>query len=112
MGSGTLLLALDFDLGPTPEIVLLGGENRQATVEALAFLRRQFLPNKVVAFRDPSTPSATPSPSLSAIYAGKQSLGPGPTLFVCENFSCQSPVSGEEVVRKLKGLYATVASGA
>jgi hypothetical protein len=111
MGSGTLLLALDFDLGPTPEIVLLGGEDRQATADALAFLRREFLPNKVVAFRDPSAAFSASSPALSAIFAGKQSIAPGPTLFVCENFSCQSPVTGEEVGRKLKGLYATVASG-
>jgi uncharacterized protein YyaL (SSP411 family) len=104
MGSGTLLLALDFDLGPTPEIVLLGGEDHQATADALAFLRREFLPNKVVAFRDPSAPSATPRPALSAIFAGKQPMAPGPTLFVCENFSCQSPVSGEEAVRGLRSL--------
>ncbi len=104
LGSGQLLLALDFDLGPTAEIVLLGGEDRQATADALAFLGRQFLPNKVVAFRDASAASGLRSPALSAIFAGKQPAAPGPTLFLCQHFSCQTPVTGDNVVRKLKEL--------
>jgi uncharacterized protein YyaL (SSP411 family) len=102
VGSGQMLLALDFDLGPTAEIVLFGSEDRQATADTLAFLGREFVPNKVVAFRDERLASAPRSPALSAIFAGKQPLPPGPTLFVCEHFSCQSPVTGGEVVGKLK----------
>jgi uncharacterized protein YyaL (SSP411 family) len=104
MGSGQLLLALDFDLGPTAEIVLFGGEDRQATADALAFLGREFVPNKVVAFREASAASAAHSPALSAIFAGKRPIPPGPTLFLCEHFSCQTPVTGEDVARKLKEL--------
>jgi hypothetical protein len=104
MGSGTLLLALDFDLGPTAEVVLFGGEDRQATAGALAVLREEFVPNKIVAFRDAPLASAPRSPALAAIFAGKQPIPPGPTLFLCERFICQTPVTGDEVVRKLKAL--------
>jgi hypothetical protein len=104
VGSGQLLLALDFDLGSTAEIVLFGGDDRQATAEALAVLRQGFAPNKVVAFRDASVASAAGSPALSAIFAGKQPAAPGPTLFLCQHFTCQAPVTGDGVVRKLKEL--------
>jgi len=103
-GSGQLLLALDFDLGPAAEIVLLGGDDRQAAADALAFLGREFLPNKVVAFRDASSACGLRSPALSPIFAGKQPIAPGPTLFVCQHFSCQTPVTGDDVARKLKAL--------
>jgi uncharacterized protein YyaL (SSP411 family) len=106
VGTGTLLLALDFDLGPTAEIVLFGGEDRRATADALAVLHREFIPNKVVAFRDASVASAPRSPALETIFAGKQPIPPGPTLFLCQHFACQTPVTGGEVAGKLEALAA------
>jgi hypothetical protein len=107
MGSGQMLLAQDFDLGPTAEIVLLGSDDHRATAEALAVLGRQFAPHQVVAFRDTSAATGPRSPALSAIFAGKQPMAPGPTLFVCENFACQTPVTGGEVAGKLKALISS-----
>jgi uncharacterized protein YyaL (SSP411 family) len=100
--AGQALLALDFQLGPTHEIVLLGNPERGPTREALSDLWRRFVPRKVVACRGPgeSGPSerrGSPSPSaaspLEPLFAGKQ-LGAEPTVFVCQNFACQAPVSG------------------
>lgn len=95
-GTTQLLLALDLDLGPAPEVVLLGAEDQTANASVLTALRRRFAPNKVVAFRDPSATGGDHSPALSAIFADKLLVPPGPTLFVCENFTCQAPVMGEE----------------
>jgi len=97
-GAGQLLLALDTLLGPTPEIVLLGSDDRDATGQVLADLRRRFLPNKVVAFR-PAGAAADVSPSLASVFRGKTPLPPGPTMFVCRNFACEAPIAGEEAVR-------------
>jgi len=95
-GVGTMLLALDMYLGPAPEIVILGGGDPQDTTELLAGLARRFLPNKVVAYRDPATPSAHTSGLLSDLFAGKAPLPPGPTVYVCRDFACQAPVSGKD----------------
>ena len=82
--AGQMLAALDFHLGPTPEIVILGSDHTASdsdsdsdTAAALADLRHRFIPNKVVAGRTSLTPSK-----------------PSPTVFICENFTCQAPLTG------------------
>jgi hypothetical protein len=94
--AGQMLLALDMFLGPTSEIVLLGDPGNADTAAVLRHLRGRFIPNKVVALRNPATSgeSGSHSLALAALFAGKAPLTPEPTLFVCENFACQSPVSG------------------
>ena len=94
--AGQMLMALDFSLGPTPEIVILGGDDPD-TAAALADLRRRFVPNKVVAGRlsaDGSNGSHQ-SAALAALFEGKTRQAAAPTVFVCENFACQAPVAGK-----------------
>ena len=57
---------------------------------------RRYLPNKVIAYRDPATPPD--GAVLAALLEGKQPLPPGPTLFVCQDSVCQAPVSGTPAV--------------
>jgi uncharacterized protein YyaL (SSP411 family) len=96
LGTGQMLMALDTYLGPTPEIVILGDGMRAASEQVLADLNHRFLPNKVVAYRDAEVTAAGRSDELSGIFEGKEPIPPGPTLFVCENFTCQEPVSGQK----------------
>jgi uncharacterized protein YyaL (SSP411 family) len=91
--AGQMLAALDFHLGPTPEIVILGGDDPD-TAAALAELRHRFIPNKIVASRRSSEESRASS-ALSPLFAGKTPQQPPPTVFVCENFACQAPVNGK-----------------
>jgi uncharacterized protein len=92
--AGQMLAALDFHLGPTPEIVILGGDDPE-TSGTIADLRHRFIPNKVVACRRPTDDSSAESP-LSPLFTGKTPLSPPPTVFICENFACQAPVSGTQ----------------
>jgi uncharacterized protein YyaL (SSP411 family) len=102
-----MLMALDAYLGPTPEIAILGSGNRAETREVLADLNRRFLPNKVVAVRADGRSTGAGSPALCGIFEGKAPFAPGPTVFVCEDFACQSPVSGKEAaVAKFAALEA------
>jgi uncharacterized protein YyaL (SSP411 family) len=89
--AGQMLIALDFLLGPTPELVLLGGDE-QATAEVLSALRRRYLPNRVLGRR----PSVQQSAALDELFAGKASSASDPTLYICENFACQEPAVGRE----------------
>ncbi|MBI2823836.1 MAG: thioredoxin domain-containing protein [Planctomycetia bacterium] len=88
--AGQMLLALDFYQGPTPELVLVGGDDRQAEQSVVDALRAKFWPNKVVALR----PARGASRALAGTFAGKHVAGPGPTLFECANFACREPVNG------------------
>ncbi|MCR4413577.1 MAG: thioredoxin domain-containing protein, partial [Thermoguttaceae bacterium] len=96
MGTAQWLLALDTALGPTPEVVVLGSLDEAATGEVLDRLRRRYIPDKIVAFRRDASTGGRRSPALEGIFGGKASIPPGPTVYVCENFTCQAPVSGKD----------------
>ena len=92
---GQSLVALDFHLGPTYELVLAGGFATAEAVAALAGLRRQFFPNRVLAS---ANPGESPPELLAPLLAGKSADGNEPTLFVCEGFTCQAPVVGAAAI--------------
>jgi len=93
MATGQMLLAYDFHVGPTPEIVIVGNFGAADTQRAISELRHRFVPNKVVALREPSAPQDESLP-LAALMAGKSLQGTEPTIYLCENFTCQPPVLG------------------
>ncbi|HEX5447424.1 MAG TPA: thioredoxin domain-containing protein [Pirellulales bacterium] len=87
--AGQMLIALDFYLGPTPELVLV-----DAAEELRGEIGRRYLPNKAFASR----PGEGRSAALEGAFAGKAAAGDQPALYVCENFACQSPVVGREAI--------------
>ncbi len=96
IAAGQMLAALDFYLGPTPEIVLLAETSSDLTA-TLADLRRRFIPNRVVA-ACVCAGGENHSAALATIFAGKTPQQPPPTAYICENFSCQAPISGHDAV--------------
>ncbi|MEX2560625.1 MAG: thioredoxin domain-containing protein, partial [Pirellulales bacterium] len=87
--TGQMLIALDFHLGPTPELVLIQGADQTKTGRILSELRRRFWPNKVLACR----PGRGESGALDSLFAGK-AAGSEPALYVCHDFACQQPAVG------------------
>jgi len=99
--AGQLLIALDFELGPSPELVLMAPASDTDVAAVLVELRRRYLPNKVVARR----PGTAPSARLDAIFAGKPVPASGVALYVCRDFTCQAPAVGREAAMEaLAGL--------
>jgi uncharacterized protein len=102
---GQMLLALDFQLGPTFELVLAGDAELELVAKSLKELRRQFIPNKVLV--SANAKSADQSPLLQDLTAGKSSAAGEPTLYVCEGFTCQEPAKGAVAVAdEIKRLMA------
>ncbi|MCA9206192.1 MAG: hypothetical protein KDA59_24235, partial [Planctomycetales bacterium] len=102
--AGQMLIAADMWLGPFFEIAILGDPAEAATRDALSGLRRSFLPNAVWAVRD-SVGSAGSTAHLGALFAGKTATErESPTVYVCENFACQAPVTGEAIAEKWRAL--------
>jgi uncharacterized protein YyaL (SSP411 family) len=93
--AGQMLLALDFHLGPTPELVVTGPASDADTDRIVADLHRRHWPNKVMA-RRPS--QGAMSSALDGLFDGKSAPAPGPTLYVCEGFTCQAPVTGKDAI--------------
>ena len=85
-----MLAALDFALGPSYEVVVVGDPKTRETEEMLRDLRRAFIPNKVVLFR----PSNEKSPEITRLAPFTQdlvSLQGRATVYVCQNYRCQLP---------------------
>lgn len=96
--AGQMLLALDFALGPTPEMVLLAGRNWQEAQELLREFNRGFQPNRVLAFRGTYPVSHHGSP-LDRLFEGKQGREAEPVMFLCEDYTCQAPIIGGKAIR-------------
>jgi uncharacterized protein YyaL (SSP411 family) len=94
--AGQLLIALDMYLGPTPEIVIVGLDNEESRA-ALSDLQQQFIPRRVLGR---GKPGQQHSQHLAPLFAGRTSAGEQPSVFICENFACQAPVSGLAAIRE------------
>jgi hypothetical protein len=95
MATGQLLLALDGRLGAGRELLLVGDLASEPMKQAAGAIRRRYLPGCVVAARDVTSSDGS---LLDGAFAGKQAIDGEPTLFVCENFSCQAPVVGVDAI--------------
>jgi uncharacterized protein len=98
--AGQMLLALDRQLGPAHELVLVGDMARDEMKQAIATIQRRYLPRTVVVVRDSTSVDETGARSrhLDEIFAGKESADGRPVLHVCQNFACQAPAVGLEAI--------------
>ncbi len=96
MAAGQMLIALDFHLGPTQEIVIAGNRDEPGTREVLRLVLSGFRPRTVVAFQQGTNPVSSPALPL---LEGKTVQGEV-TTYICQNFACQAPLVGVEAARE------------
>jgi uncharacterized protein YyaL (SSP411 family) len=99
-GFPQMLVALDFAIGPSYEVVLAGEENDATLRAMLAETRRAFVPNKIVLLRRPGAAGARLE-ALAPFVKDKDASGGKATAYVCRNHACSLPVTAAEEVRKL-----------
>jgi uncharacterized protein YyaL (SSP411 family) len=100
--AGQAVQAVDFQLGPTPEIVVVDGADPERTDFLLSQLHQWFVPNSVLLRRTASMTDATLSPSVAGLLTGRPS-GDQPMVYVCQRGACDLPVStAEELSQKLR----------
>lgn len=87
---GRALSSLEFYLNPVKEIVIIGERGNELERE----VRREYLPNKVVVLCEKELSNAIP------LLENRQMIEGKPTAFVCENFTCQQPVTTAEELSK------------
>jgi uncharacterized protein YyaL (SSP411 family) len=97
------LIAVDFALGPTKEIVITGDLQAEDTAELLAALRRTFLPRKVVVFH-PAGPDGQAVEEIVPWIKEQSSLDGRAIAYVCQDFACQLPVTD---MKQLLSLLAS-----
>ncbi|MCC9607694.1 thioredoxin domain-containing protein [Blastopirellula sp. JC732] len=99
--TGQMLTAVDRYVGPAREVVILGDPESGDTRDFLAAYRQSYTPKSVIACVSPGTTPEEDAP-LAPIFAGKSPLPDADgTVFICENFACQRPVTAKEAVANL-----------
>ena len=96
-----LLSALDFALGPTSEVVIVGDPTSSETAEMIRDLRSEFLPGTVVLFKE-----AGDGPVISEVAEFTRDLtmveGKA-TAYVCRGHVCQLPTTDpKEMLARLR----------
>jgi uncharacterized protein YyaL (SSP411 family) len=97
---GQMLAALDFDLGPVEEVAVVGDPTADDTKQLLRTLGATFRPNRVVAFRAAGETSPVVDVVLP-LLKGKGTINGQATLFLCEDFACQRPLTGQAALAAL-----------
>ena len=98
-GSPQMLIAADFALGPTSEVVIAGDPSSPKCAAMVRTLHEEFLP-RAVSVLHPDGPSGAAIERLAPYVAAQPSHGGQPTAYVCRGFACQLPTTDLVVFRQ------------
>jgi len=85
-----MLLALDFVLGPSREIVISGPSGTAGTQALLQVVAHHYLPRAVLALHPPNDSGIE---ALVPFLKQQPMLNDRPTAYVCENYVCKLPTN-------------------
>jgi hypothetical protein len=101
-GHTMFLVGLDYGIGPSVELVIVGDEGSEDTRALLAAARGRFLPNKVVLLRPPR--EAGDVLALAPWIEHHVQVDGRATAYVCRDHECRLPVTdADALVRDLSG---------
>jgi len=101
------LMALDFAVGPTREIVVAGERDAPETSAMLAEIRKRFLPDAVVALHEPGAKGEALEALIPFVKA-QTPLDGKCAAYVCRDHACERPTSD---LSKLRLLLDAPAAG-
>jgi uncharacterized protein YyaL (SSP411 family) len=94
------MVALDFSIGPSHEVIIAGDERSIDTREMLRALERPYLPNKVVILR-PTGGGPAEIEEVAGFVRHQEAVEGRATAYVCSNFVCASPTTDAEKMLEL-----------
>lgn len=97
IGYSFSLLALQMAMNPPSQVVIAGEKGAEVTRKMVDAVRKEYSPLRVVLVHDPTTILG----SLSPMVSDKTMIDQQATLYLCENFACQAPVTDLEKVSHL-----------
>ncbi len=95
-----MLAALDFQVGPTRQIVVAGTRETPGTAAMLKAARTPFLPNSIVLLADGGASQEFLASHVD-FFKDLKPLDGKATAYVCENFTCHLPTSDLAAMQKL-----------
>ena len=98
----TLLMNVDFLIHSPKEIAIVGRKDSEDTKKLLKAIHSRLIPNRVIAFLDPESVDSETLIKKISLLANREIIDGKATAYVCENFTCQLPVtSPEELIKQL-----------
>jgi len=91
-GYTQLLVAVDFGVGPSYEVVIAGTSHAKDTTAMLGALRTHFVPNMIVLLR-PSEQESLDITRLAEFTKHQSSIDGKATAYVCLNYNCKLPTT-------------------
>jgi len=98
-----LMVALDFALGPSYEVVVVGNPLKEDTNRMLGVLRRNYIPNMIVLFRSSET-NRSEITEIAKFTQNLNSLKGKATAYVCHEYACDFPTTEIDEMLKSLGL--------
>jgi uncharacterized protein YyaL (SSP411 family) len=92
-----LMVALDFALGPSSEVVIVGNPENEDTTKMLKALESRYVPRKVVLFRQ-SNKTLDQIVNLAKFTEFLVTIDGRTTAHVCRNYVCGLPTTDVEVM--------------
>jgi uncharacterized protein YyaL (SSP411 family) len=85
------MVALDFALTSSFEVVIAGASSARDTKEMLKIIQKQFVPNMVIIFRptEEQTPVIT---RIAKFSKDMKEINGKPAAYICHNYICQAPL--------------------
>jgi len=96
-----LLIALDFAIGPSKEIVVVGDIHHDKTKGMFEKLNKEFIPNKVVVHRPISDEEARAIIALVPFIESQVAQNGETTAYVCVNHVCKQPTTNVKEFEEL-----------
>ncbi|MGI9553721.1 MAG: thioredoxin domain-containing protein, partial [Thermodesulfobacteriota bacterium] len=92
------MVALDFAVGPSYEIVISGDKNSDDTKTMIEKLRDNYIPNKVVVLKDKNSVELE---KIAPYTKAQGEINSKATAYVCENFVCKLPTNDPDKMLEL-----------
>ena len=91
-GFSQFLIALDFAVGPTKEIVIAGDLHQEDTNLMLHTIRSRFLPGKVLILH-PEGEEGKAIEKIIPFVKGQNKINEKAAAYICENYTCKLPTT-------------------
>ena len=95
-----MTVSLDFTIGPSFEIVIVGIKEKKDTQKIIQSLNSIYLPNKVIILKDPKDQLIE---ELVPFIKDYNQINNKSTIYICKNQECQLPTTEIEKMKKLLG---------
>ena len=97
-GYTQMMVGLDFAIGPSFEIVIVGNKDKKNTQKIIQSINSFYLPNKVVILKEPDIKNSLIE-ELAPFIKDYNQIKNQETIYVCKNQMCQLPITD---IKKMK----------